>query len=42
MVQASSLSQDIKDNAMILYYYDLAGIAIEKKDYAAAMCALHS
>lgn len=36
MIQASSLSQDIKDNAMLLHHYDLAGIAIAKKDYAAA------
>jgi tetratricopeptide (TPR) repeat protein len=36
MIQASNLSQDIKDNATLLHHYDLAGIAIAKKDYAAA------
>lgn len=36
MIQASNLSQDIKDNAVLLHHYDLAGIAIAKKDYAAA------
>jgi tetratricopeptide (TPR) repeat protein len=36
MIQASSLSQGIKDNAILLHRYDLAGIAIAKKDYAAA------
>jgi len=36
MTQASSLSQDIKDNARLLHEYNLAGIAIAKKDYAAA------
>jgi tetratricopeptide (TPR) repeat protein len=36
MIQASNLSQDIKDNAALLQHYDLAGIAIAKKDYAPA------
>jgi tetratricopeptide (TPR) repeat protein len=36
MIQASSLSQDIKDNVTLLHHYNLAGIAIAKKDYAAA------
>jgi tetratricopeptide (TPR) repeat protein len=36
MIQASSQSQDIKDNAKLLHEYNLAGIAIAKKDYATA------
>jgi tetratricopeptide (TPR) repeat protein len=36
MIQASDLSQEIKDNAVLLHHYDLAGIAIAKKDYAVA------
>jgi tetratricopeptide (TPR) repeat protein len=36
MIQASSLSPDIKDNAKLLHEYNLAGIAIAKKDYATA------
>jgi tetratricopeptide (TPR) repeat protein len=36
LIQASNLSQDIKNNAILLHHYDLAGIAIAKKDYAAA------
>jgi tetratricopeptide (TPR) repeat protein len=36
LIQQSSLSQDIKDNATLLHHFDLAGIAIAKKDYAAA------
>jgi tetratricopeptide (TPR) repeat protein len=36
MIQASSQSQDIKDNAKLLHEYNLAGIAMAKKDYAAA------
>jgi lipopolysaccharide biosynthesis regulator YciM len=36
MIQASNLSPDIKDNAILLHHYDLAGIAIAKKDYAVA------
>jgi tetratricopeptide (TPR) repeat protein len=36
MVQASSLSQEIKDNSKLLHHFNLAAIAIGKKDYAAA------
>jgi tetratricopeptide (TPR) repeat protein len=36
LVQASSLSQDIKDNAALLHHFNLAGIAVAKGDYAAA------
>lgn len=36
MIQSSSLSQDIKDNAKRLHEYNLAGIAIAKRNYAAA------
>jgi tetratricopeptide (TPR) repeat protein len=36
MIQASSLSQDIKDSATLLHHFDLAGIAIARKDYAGA------
>jgi tetratricopeptide (TPR) repeat protein len=36
IVQASSLSQDIKDNATLLHHYDLAGIAVAKKDFETA------
>jgi tetratricopeptide (TPR) repeat protein len=36
IIQASSLSQDIKDNANLLHEYNLAGIAIAKKNYPAA------
>jgi tetratricopeptide (TPR) repeat protein len=36
MIQSSSLSQEIKDNAVLLHHYNLAGLAIGKKDYAAA------
>ncbi|HMD47907.1 MAG TPA: tetratricopeptide repeat protein [Bryobacteraceae bacterium] len=36
LIQTSNLSQDIKDNATLLHHYDMAGIAIAKKDYAAA------
>lgn len=36
MIQASSSSQDIKDNSKLLHEFNLAGIAIAKKDYAAA------
>jgi tetratricopeptide (TPR) repeat protein len=36
MIQASSLSQDIKDNATLLHHFDMAGITLAKKDYAAA------
>jgi len=36
IIQASNLSQDIKDNATLLHHYNLAEIAIAKRDYAAA------
>lgn len=36
LMQASSLSQDIKENATLLHHFDLAGIAIARNDYAAA------
>ncbi|HXM22113.1 MAG TPA: tetratricopeptide repeat protein [Terriglobales bacterium] len=36
MIEASSLSQEIKDNATLLHHFNLAGLAIGKKDYAAA------
>jgi tetratricopeptide (TPR) repeat protein len=36
IIQGSSLSQDIKNNATLLHHYDLAGIALGKKDYAGA------
>jgi tetratricopeptide (TPR) repeat protein len=36
MIDASSQSQEIKDNAKLLNHFDLAGIAIEKKNFAAA------
>jgi len=36
IIQASNLSRDIRDNATLLHHYDLAGIAIAKKDYPAA------
>ncbi len=36
MVEGSSLSQEIKDNAKLLHHYNLAALAIGKKDYAAA------
>jgi tetratricopeptide (TPR) repeat protein len=36
IILTSTLSQDIKENATLLHHYDLAGIAIAKKDYAAA------
>jgi tetratricopeptide (TPR) repeat protein len=36
IILTSTLSQDIKDNATLLHHYDLAGIAIARKDYAAA------
>jgi hypothetical protein len=36
MVESSSLSQEIKDNAKLLHHYNLCGLAIGKKDYAAA------
>jgi tetratricopeptide (TPR) repeat protein len=36
LMLASSLSKDIKENATLLHHFDMAGIAIAKKDYAAA------
>jgi tetratricopeptide (TPR) repeat protein len=35
-IQDSTLSQEIKDNAMLLHHFNLTGLAIGKKDYAAA------
>jgi tetratricopeptide (TPR) repeat protein len=36
LVDGSSLSQEIKDNAKLLHHYNLTAVAIGKKDYAAA------
>jgi hypothetical protein len=36
MVQDSSLSQQIKDNAKLLHHFNLTAVAIGKKDYTAA------
>jgi tetratricopeptide (TPR) repeat protein len=36
LIEGSSLSQEIKDNAKLLHHYNLAGLDIRKKDYAAA------
>jgi len=36
MIQGSSLSQEIKDNAVLLHHFNLAALAIGKKDYAGA------
>jgi tetratricopeptide (TPR) repeat protein len=36
MIQGSSLSQEIKDNATLLHHYNQAGLAIGKKDYPTA------
>ena len=36
MIQESTLSQDIKNNAKLILDYNLAGIAIAKKDYTKA------
>ena len=36
IIQSSSLSQEIKDNATLLHHFDEAGLAIGKKDYTAA------
>ena len=35
-IEESSLSQEIKDNATLLHHFNLAAMAIGKKDYAAA------
>jgi len=36
LVEDSSLSQEIKDNQSLLYHFNMAAVAIGKKDYAAA------
>ena len=36
MVESSSLSQEIKDNAKLLHHFNLSALAVGKKDYAAA------
>ncbi|MGA8762942.1 MAG: tetratricopeptide repeat protein [Candidatus Sulfotelmatobacter sp.] len=36
MIEASNQSQEIKDNSKLLHHFNLAAIAIGKKDYAAA------
>jgi tetratricopeptide (TPR) repeat protein len=36
MIEATNLSQEIKDNAKLLHHFNMAAIAIGKKDYAAA------
>jgi len=36
MIQASSLSQEMKENTTLLHHFNLAGVAIAKKDYAGA------
>jgi len=36
LVETSTLSQEIKDNAKLLHHFNLAGLAIARKDYAAA------
>jgi tetratricopeptide (TPR) repeat protein len=36
IVESSSLSPEIKDNASLLHHYNQAGLAIGKKDYGAA------
>jgi tetratricopeptide (TPR) repeat protein len=36
LIEASSLSQAIKDNAKLLHHFNLAALAIAKKDYTAA------
>jgi tetratricopeptide (TPR) repeat protein len=36
LIEGSSLSQEIKDNATLLHHFNLVGLAIGKKDYAAA------
>jgi tetratricopeptide (TPR) repeat protein len=36
IVQASGLSQQIKDNAKLLHYFNVAGLAIARKDLTAA------
>jgi tetratricopeptide (TPR) repeat protein len=36
VIQASDLSQEIKDNATLLHHFNMTALAIGKKDYAAA------
>jgi tetratricopeptide (TPR) repeat protein len=36
MIQTSNLSQEIKDNAATVHHYNLAAIAIEKRDFTTA------
>jgi tetratricopeptide (TPR) repeat protein len=36
IIQSSNLSQEIKDNATLQHHFNLAALAIAKKDYAAA------
>ncbi len=36
LIEGSTLSQEIKDNAKLLHHYNLAALAIAKKDFAAA------
>jgi tetratricopeptide (TPR) repeat protein len=36
MIQSSSLSQEIKDNAALQHHFNQAGLAVAKKDYDAA------
>jgi len=36
LIESSSLSQEIKDNATLLHHFNLAAVAIEKRDLAAA------
>lgn len=36
LIQGSTLSQEIKDNAKLLHHFNLTAIAIAKKDYAGA------
>jgi tetratricopeptide (TPR) repeat protein len=36
IIQSSNLSQGVKDNATLMHHFNLAGLAIGKKDYAAA------
>jgi tetratricopeptide (TPR) repeat protein len=40
LIESSSLSQDIKDNATLLHHYNMSAVAIGKKDYAAASAHL--
>jgi tetratricopeptide (TPR) repeat protein len=36
LIEGSSLSQEIKDNATLLHHFNMAALSIGKKDYAAA------